>query len=121
MSGDSPLTARGCIATAFDYRGKQLGIMNFKKQSLNHLKNPEAGMSLYNGSETIKKGALVVKFNGTVISHQELKADEEAVHITTTNVCVALWPSQARTAPGTSMQARTRVPSTAVSRSTPTI
>jgi len=31
--------------------------------------------------ETIKKGALVAKFNGTIIRYQQLRADEQAVHI----------------------------------------
>jgi len=73
--------ARGCITKAFDYHGTQMDIMDFGKHPLNHLKNPEAGISLYNGRETIKKDALVAKFNDTIISHQQLKADEQAVHI----------------------------------------
>jgi len=81
MSSGEPLKARGCVTTAFEYRGKQLGIMDFGKQPRNHLKNPEVGMALYNGRETIKKGALVAQFNGTIIRHQQLRADEQAVHI----------------------------------------
>jgi hypothetical protein len=82
MSDEEPLRARGCVATAFEYRGKQLGVMDFGKQQRNHLKNPKAGMALYNGRETIKKGAFVAKFNGTIIRHEQLRADEQAVHIT---------------------------------------
>ena len=81
MSDDEPLTARGCVATAFEYHGKQLGVMDFGKQPLNHLKNPKAGMALYNGRETIKKGELIAKFNGTIIKHKQLLPDEQAVHI----------------------------------------
>jgi len=81
MSSDEPLTARGCVTTAFEYHGKQLGVMDFGKQPRNHLKNPKAGLALYNGRETIKKGELVAKFDGTIIRHKQLLADEEAVHI----------------------------------------
>ena len=84
MSSDEPLKARGCVATAFEYRGKQLGIMDFGNQPRNHLKNKKAGMALYNGRETIKKGAFIAKLNGTVIRHQQLRRDEQAVHISKT-------------------------------------
>jgi len=82
MSSDEPLMARGCVATAFDYRGKQLAVMDSLKQPCNHLKNPKAGMVLYNGRETIKQGAFIAKFNGTIIKHEQLRADEQAVQIT---------------------------------------